>query len=155
MSDNPIGSRQAIAQRLRMLFHSCYSTKPYFIRHISSFRIILQNLVRFHSKTFLEGFVHVDLEESETPKKTRKSYTYQEKADIIHKYLEAKNQDASLSLQKFAESEHISKSNLLRWLKDKDNINIESATSPLMHNEKVWIQIDYFDKRIRQFICMQ
>ena len=77
---------------------------------------------RFHSKTFLEGFVHVDVEESETPKKTRKQYTYQEKTDIIHKYLEAKNQDPSLRLQKFAESEHMHASMLFRWLRDKDNI---------------------------------
>ena len=62
------------------------------------------------------------MEESETPKKTRKFYTYQEKADIIQKYLEAKNQDASLGLQKFAESEHMHASMLLRWLRDKDNI---------------------------------
>ena len=62
------------------------------------------------------------MEESETPKKTRKFYTYQEKADIIHKYLEAKSQDASLELQKFAESEHMHASMLSHWLRDQNKI---------------------------------
>ena len=46
----------------------------------------------------------------------------QKKTDIIQKYLEAKNQDASLRLQKFAESEHMHASMLFCWLRDKDNI---------------------------------
>ena len=63
----------------------------------------------FSMKTFLKGFVQDDQEGSYAIKKMRKSYTYQEKADIIHKYLEAKSQDESLTFQKFADSQNIAK----------------------------------------------
>jgi len=82
-----------------------------------------------------KGFVHVDLPEDleasatgfneildDTPKKTRKSYTYQEKADIIQKYLDAKQLNEDLSLKAFAEANNIAKSMIYNWLKDKEVI---------------------------------
>ena len=91
----------------------------------SQFLVAIYNLLEtemFSTKTFLKGFVQDDQEGSYAIKKMRKSYTYQEKADIIHKYLEAKSQDESLTFQKFADSQNIAKTVLLRWVKDRDNV---------------------------------
>ena len=73
-------------------------------------------------KTLLEGFGLDDLEESYIPRKAKTLYSYAEKAETINKYLDAKNQDLTLSLRKFAESENLTKSVLFNWVKDKDRI---------------------------------
>lgn len=55
-------------------------------------------------------------------KKVRKAYIPQEKANIILKFLEAEQDDPTISYGVFAESEKISKSMLFKWVKDKENI---------------------------------
>ena len=47
---------------------------------------------------------------------------YQEKADIIQKYLDAKQLNEDLSLKAFAEANNIAKSMIYNWLKDKEVI---------------------------------
>ena len=75
-------------------------------------------------------FVNIDLKESGTQKKTRKSYSPPEKGKIIHKYFCAKSKDESISLEKFANSEHIDKSLISKWIKDKDKIFKKCPETP-------------------------
>ena len=62
------------------------------------------------------------MEDGEISKKRRYRYSYQDKANIIQKYLEALNADENLSMSVFADEANISKSMLYKWLKDKETI---------------------------------
>ena len=55
-------------------------------------------------------------------KKSRKSYSYVEQAEILRKYLSEKAKDQTLSLSTFGKELGVTKSMLHRWLKDKEQI---------------------------------
>ena len=67
------------------------------------------------------------MEDGEISKKKRYRYSYQDKANIIQKYLEALNADENLSMSVFADEANISKSMLSRWIKDQANIFRKSS----------------------------
>ena len=78
------------------------------------------------------------LEENIRPplKKTRKSYNFVQKAEILAKFASEQDKDPLLSLSVFAEQADISKSMLSKWLADKNDIFQKSAELKIQHLKK-------------------
>jgi len=65
----------------------------------------------------------IDINSNESSKyKTRKSYTYSEKAEIINGFFSSNDQNEKLSISLYAKKVGLSKTIVFRWLQDKEDI---------------------------------
>ena len=80
------------------------------------------------------------VEDGEISKKKRYRYSYQDKANIIQKYLEALNSDPLTSMSIFAKEANIANSMLCRWIKDQANIFRKSELETLKSEDPLLFQ---------------
>ena len=69
-------------------------------------------------------------------KKTRKSYSYLHKAEILEKYFRELAQYKHLHLSDVGNEVGINKSMLLRWIQDKDDIFLKASQDKICHLKK-------------------
>ena len=91
-----------------------------------------------HSDTLLESDLEDISKEIKAPKekKSRKSYTYIPKAEILDQFFKEKAHDNCLSLSVFGEEVGVNKSMLTRWIQDKDNIFQNASQDKLCYLKK-------------------
>ena len=69
-------------------------------------------------------------------KKTRKSYSFIDKANVVERFISAKKDDPQISLAVFAEQERISKSMLFDWEKNKIEIFKKASEEKVCYFKK-------------------